>query len=1307
MMQHHLSGKLFKSISYFIGKQKSLFLEHLPLLGFLIIIFFISKAGLDYEEQRSRRNTINILNSTLNHTYQSIKEVWTKSHFINANLSASHPIIVENTIELLKIKNNKKGVIKSKPYENLIDYYNKNLNEPEIIGLDIISPDFNNIASTNTKNIGTKNIVFNHYKTGLEKAFTGNNQVIPPIPSNIPLKDKNEQFVDAYPAMFILAPIKDKNKSIIAIISIHIDPFKDFSSITQTARFGNTGETYIVNRDGKLITESRFLEELNKIGLLENKKYSILNVEIRNPGINLTQVSLSTKPTKVSPLTYAAKNTLEFKTGESKIAYRDYRGVPVLGTWKWDNELEMGFITEIDEDEAMESYKNTKLLIISLIMATIILLSILSFLNWKKQEQNIKEIELKEKYLLTLFNNNIDGITIFDKSGKIEKFNRTAEITFGYKANEVIGRNVSILMAPDQNKNEDQDYFKVKKKGINSFNREIIGLKKDDTSFPLLLRIGKIKLKERKVYMGITRDISLKKEAEKTLNAIEEKFERTFSQAPISMAITNINGDFNKVNQAFCKLFGYTENELLSKNFSEITFKNDLEASRNFMSNIKEGRISEFSLEKRYHKKNKEVIWALSKISVLKDELEKIKSLIVTIEDITFKKQTEDNLNKQSKQLELSNIDLVKSKKAALSMMQDTHIQRELVEKANKKLEISNQKLKKLNHAIEQSLASVIITNKKGFIEYVNPAFTKASGYTFEEVVNHPAGIIRSDKNSNEFYKNIWSTILSGKTWKGDYINKKKSGEEYWESASISPVLDEKGEITHFVAIREDISQRKILEEELVKSKELAEEANKAKSLFLANMSHEIRTPMNAIIGFSEILSKHIKNEAQIEYIDAIQSSGKTLLKLINNILDLSKIESGKLNLNYDATNIKILVEEMTTMFRVKAEDKNLQLKAVFLNGVLNTIIEIDELRVKQVLINIINNAIKFTKNGFVKIEVSSTNQTNKHFDLVFKIEDTGIGIPQRYQKKIFHEFDQIDELDNKKYEGTGLGLAISQQLVKQMNGKIDLDSEVGKGSIFTLTFKKVKIVDEQPLNEIIVSNNTYTKFEESTVLIVDDVKTNRDVLKGYLQDYNIDCIEAANGKEALSLIKKHKPDLIFLDLKMPIMDGFKTNEAIQKHPKWRKTPVIAITATTFNNDENKIIDLGFSGFLRKPANSDKILSTLQFYLKHTVVVNDQFKKPNSITLDNILELDNLLLEIKERAVPIYERIKVIRKTKDILLLAHCTVEIGKKYDVIQLINFGNELLSASKLFNINNERKLILEFSKVFKNQILTSNGE
>jgi len=366
------------------------------------------------------------------------------------------------------------------------------------------------------------------------------------------------------------------------------------------------------------------------------------------------------------------------------------------------------------------------------------------------------------------------------------------------------------------------------------------------------------------------------------------------------------------------------------------------------------------------------------------------------------------------------------------------------------------EELKKLSQAVEQSPATVVITDVKGKIQFVNPKFTELTGYTSAEAIGNNPRIMNSGLQPKSFYKELWETILSGQEWYGKFCNRKKDGELYWEQASISPVRNEHGEITNFVAVKEDITKLLQYEEELKQAKETAESANRAKSDFLASMSHELRTPLNAIIGFSEVLKEQYFGpliEKQEEYVADILESGKHLLSLINDILDLSKIEAGKMELELSMVNASDLLNNSLTMIKEKAMKHNITLIPDIGQEVENLEIMADERKLKQVVFNLLSNAAKFTPDGgSIRLEAKIAHGSQPNVDfLEISVEDTGIGLIPEYQDKIFEPFYQVSSSKQDKTPGTGLGLPISKDLVELHGGTIWVESEgEGKGSRFS-----------------------------------------------------------------------------------------------------------------------------------------------------------------------------------------------------------------------------------------------------------------
>lgn len=355
----------------------------------------------------------------------------------------------------------------------------------------------------------------------------------------------------------------------------------------------------------------------------------------------------------------------------------------------------------------------------------------------------------------------------------------------------------------------------------------------------------------------------------------------------------------------------------------------------------------------------------------------------------------------------------------------------------------------RLSIAVEQSYNSIIITDLAGDIVFINKAFERITGYSREEVLKKNPRILKSDHHPPVVYEELWQTISSGGVWRGEFYNKRKDGSYYWENAVISPLKDSEGKIINYLAIKEDITSRKITEEKFKTTKTEAEAASRYKSEFLANMSHEIRTPLNAILGFNQILLAEEDNPDKAQKLEIIQRSGRTLLGLINDILDLSKIESGKLEIEELYFNPHEEFSSTVELFHQKAIEKNIVL-LYFIDPKLPLKVKGDRLRIKQVLLNLVGNSLKFTpRGGSIYIEIIKSGCADSSCRLLFSVTDTGIGIPENKKALIFEAFSQADTSITRKFGGTGLGLAISINLVKQMGGSLKMESEEGKGSKF------------------------------------------------------------------------------------------------------------------------------------------------------------------------------------------------------------------------------------------------------------------
>lgn len=410
--------------------------------------------------------------------------------------------------------------------------------------------------------------------------------------------------------------------------------------------------------------------------------------------------------------------------------------------------------------------------------------------------------------------------------------------------------------------------------------------------------------------------------------------------------------------------------------------------------------------------------------------------------------------------------------------------------------------------------------------------------------------------------------------------------------------------VVAFTVIPILISWNRRLSLEVLRRKEAevkAESANKAKSLFLANMSHEIRTPMNSIVGFTDILSDLIKDPNYSYYIDAIRTSAGSLLSLINDILDLSKVEAGKLELEKSPAALETLFKEMKTIFGTKAQEKGVRF-SVSITEEVPQALYLDITRLRQILLNLTSNALKFTDKGMVSIAARSVNLSEiDSVELIITVEDTGIGIKKDQFENIFGAFNQARGQKYTKYGGTGLGLAISQRLATLMNGEIQVSSEYGKGTLFTLTIKNIKVAAPNLLidKEKVLIEPGSVSFQGSKILIVDDMSLNRKLLHLFLENENLVLFEAEDGIEAIDQVIKMKPDLILMDMQMPKMNGYECSKVLKNSDDTASIPIIAITASVMKEDE-RMARQNCEDSLPKPVNRSELYTKLVKYLPHT-----------------------------------------------------------------------------------------------------------
>lgn len=522
------------------------------------------------------------------------------------------------------------------------------------------------------------------------------------------------------------------------------------------------------------------------------------------------------------------------------------------------------------------------------------------------------------------------------------------------------------------------------------------------------------------------------------------------------------------------------------------------------------------------------------------------------------------------------------------------------------------------------------------------------------------------------------------------------AGTIYW-NRKLKQEINEKEKIQK--ELEKERNHIQSLNEELEKAKNIAENISKQKSEFLANMSHEIRTPMNSVIGFTEILEKEITNPLHKEYLDSIKKGGNALLRIINDILDLSKIEAGKLEIRNESLNPTNMFLEIESIFHSKIISKNITF-IVDIDKTIPKYIIIDGVRIRQILFNLIGNAIKFTQMGHIKLKVENVYKDNikSKIDLIFSVEDTGIGIDEKNLETIFNAFEQQENHDVAKYGGTGLGLAICTKLIKMMNGEIKVESQKNKGSIFTVILRDIPVssVEDEVVTSKLKASNII--FEKAVILVVDDVLENRKLVLASLKDFDIDLIMAENGKEAIELLKNVNVNLILMDLRMPIMDGYEAATILKKDEKLKNIPLIALTASVMGKDLEKVSKYGFDGYLRKPVILDDLIEELAKYLKYQFLNNEIKEEHNN----KIIDLEKLKVVINKLENEFKQEWLNIKDGGDFSLIEEFALrlnELALKEEIYLLDDYSKELIKNVEAFDIEKVDYLMNTYLELLEN--------
>lgn len=842
----------------------------------------------------------------------------------------------------------------------------------------------------------------------------------------------------------------------------------------------------------------------------------------------------------------------------------------------------------------------------------------------------------------------------------------------GFSRDEVIDRTsleLNLINAEDRSKITKE----LKQHGTSKSSEAPIHTKDGQIRF-IHIYTQEITIGTERFYLAIHEDITERKVAEKALDESEERFRSIMENSADAIFITDPQGKYLYSNKAVTNMLGFSLKEMKKMTILNITPAGKENEYLNLFGNlIKEGKLL---VELDLRKKDGNLVPVELNAVVLPDG-----NVFGSCRDITLRKLTEEELLKHRSHLE------------------------ELVTERTEKL---RKYMDETNDLYENAPCGYHSIDANGKFIRINNTELKWLGYTRDEVIGimSPSDLLTPE--SQERFRLSFPVFLEKGEISGlEFEFVRKDGSTFFGSLNGTAIYDSAGNFFMSRSTLFDVTNRKIAENALTIAKREAEEANMAKSEFLANMSHEIRTPMNAVLGYTELLSNTLIEPTQKEYINSIKSSGRSLLTLINDILDLSKIEAGKLELEYDFVDTYSFFAEFEKIFSLKVSEKGLKFILDITSGTPHGIY-IDEARVRQIAFNLIGNAIKFTSQGKIILKVFTENpqvikyskkKSEEFIDLIIEVEDTGIGISEELQEAIFEPF--VQERNYKHFGGTGLGLAITRRLAGLMNGTIKVWSKPGKGSKFTVSIPEIAYQrDFSGTNIDIQIDPSEIEFEEAVILIVDDVEHNRNYLKDALKNTKLKIHEADNGVTGYKIAREIVPDLIIADIRMPKMDGFQLLNKIKSDKKLKKIPVIAYSASVLKAQKERIHNSEFAGLLIKPVKVTELYLELMNILtyKSTRTTESDKQLFGSDHPGEIVDLAGLIQTLETTFHETWKTFAVTQPIGEIREFGKDLEKLGIDHNSGIVAEYGKKLINAGERFDIGAMLELLGKYTGIIE---------
>ena len=1293
----------------------------------LVVVALVSTIGLKQVELRDRLSNDDALNTVVNTTELGYL-IWYRNWESKVNSLAQSPEISQVTQQLLAAKNTPSPFKLVRAQNSILSYL---MAQPSLdLGFSIIDAESINLVHSIEQEMGQESVIKASAAGLLSRVFAGETVLIPPR-----LSTQYGGLAGKTARMQVVAPISNGKGEAIAALILELDPRETFNQLALMGRIGETGETYLVNAAGEMITSSRFSQQL-KLQEQINPVYSKI-------------VSLAVKELQVQ------------RDGSDYYAYPDYRGVPVIGAWRWNSLLGVGFISEIDQAEVLASYHEIRNVILMVLACTLTLSLLLAAaavfigrassrkisLAHDQMQQQVKErtkelyqstVELKtrEQHLSSLYEYApVAYVSLSPEHYSFMKYNRAFSDLLGYSDEELQSMTWPMLLLDTVAAEEDLFPSDQVNKEI-----DVKVQRRDGKNIYALLTALSIYEQGTVSEIRLTLiDVTKRKHSEIRVKALMES-------APVAMLFTDQHGEIEQLNSQVEKLFGFSKSELEGQNISKLLMSTQVLGEHRSISQLvndqralialegeaikvpaidKSGRhfpvelnlspiyteqgvliaasirdISEhIADQERISRNNRElstlslineaVRLAITEEQLLKDvcrhlvegggqrfvwigyeQYDNIKSIKVMAQagfEKNFLSETAYSWDKNSpnkgpigwvirnaEAAVVKNVntdDSYRPWRAAslergfnsllaipLSLQGDAfgviNLYSELVDDFDQQNLQSAQRIaaivargiqslrsEQLRHETEVILQETEMRSRL-LLQSVNDGIIgldTTACVTFSNLAGDDfLGCKPGDMTGKKLYQLVYQAAPAGQqseNWEQALIDccngagqlesaehsfYHSDGSEIAVEFTCVPIIrDEKA--AGAVLVFRDIKERKEVEQAMQAAREVAEEANRAKGDFLANMSHEIRTPMNAIIGMSGLALNTNLNKKQHNYLSKIHQSGESLLGIINDILDFSKIEAGKMELEKIEFHLEDVLDHLANLLGFKVSEKGIELLFDIPIDIPTSLIG-DPLRLGQILINLGNNAVKFTESGEVIVKVRYEELAEQQAIFYFSVQDSGIGMTKEQQQKLFQSFSQADNSTTRKYGGTGLGLAISKKLTELMGGEIWLESTPGEGSIFNIS---VKLDIKSGVQSRVMTYQNLHLPEQLNVLVVDDNRLARQIMSDMLHNMNVRHETVVNGTEAIDRVTQMLNvtpfDIVFMDWKMPGINGIDAAKIIQENCLEASPKIILASAFTRDEVENQVGDVIFHGHLVKPISQSALLDAILEGIGQTV----------------------------------------------------------------------------------------------------------